>query len=210
MIKIFIADDHLLIREGLKKILRSEKDIQIVGESEDPFEVTEFVRDNELDILILDISLPGKSGLDVLKEVKAMKPDLHVLILSMHPEERFATRALKSGAAGYITKESASEELMIAIRKVSTHGKYISPSLAEKIALSLDPTSDKLPHETLSDREYQVLRHMASGKTQSEIAEELFLSISTINTYRSRILEKLNLKSNIELIHYAITNNLVD
>ena len=208
-LKIFIADDHLLIREGLKKLLLYETDLKIVGEADNPDDTISFITQNDVDILILDINLPGKSGLDTLKQLKLFKPDLHVLILSMYPEEQYAERSLKAGAAGYLTKESATDELINAIRKVAKGGKYISNKLAEKLIFRKN-FENELPHESLSDREFQVLKLMAKGKLQVEIANELNLSTSTINTYRSRILEKLGLKTNAELIHYALDNKLVD
>jgi DNA-binding NarL/FixJ family response regulator len=210
MIKIFIADDHALIREGFKKILNMEKDIKVVDEGKNAFETIRYVEKNDFNVLILDINLPDKNGMDVLKEVKVIKPELYVLILSMHPEDRFAIRAIKAGASGYITKESAPDELVKAIRKVSGGGKYISPNLAESLFFNLQLKSDKPVHEILSDREFQVLRLIASGKSMGDIAIELNLAVTTISTYRSRILEKLNLKTNAELIHYAIMNNLTD
>ncbi|HSL89635.1 MAG TPA: response regulator transcription factor [Ignavibacteriaceae bacterium] len=208
-LKIFIADDHLLIREGLKKLLLYETDLNIVGEADNPDDTISFITQNDVDILILDINLPGKSGLDILKQLKMFKPDLHVLILSMYPEEQYAERSLKAGAAGYLTKESATDELINAIRKVAKGGKYISNKLAEKLIFRKN-YENELPYESLSDREFQVLKLMAKGKQQVEIANELNLSTSTINTYRSRILEKLGLKTNAELIHYALDNKLVD
>lgn len=208
-LKIFIADDHLLIREGLKKLLHYEADLKIVGESDNPDDTIKFVTENDVDILILDINLPGKSGLDILKQLKMFKPDLHVLILSMYPEEQFAERTLKAGASGYLTKETATDDLIKAIRKVAKGGKYISSQLAEKLIFKKD-TEYEYPHESLSDREFQVLKLMAKGKSQIDIANELNLSTSTINTYRSRILQKLELKTNAELIHYALQNNLID
>jgi DNA-binding NarL/FixJ family response regulator len=210
MISIFIADDHALIREGFKKILNMEKDIKVVDEGKNAFETIRYVEKNDFNVLILDINLPDKNGMDVLKEVKVIKPELYVLILSMHPEDRFAIRAIKAGASGYITKESAPDELVKAIRKVSGGGKYISPNLAESLFFNLQLKSDKPVHEILSDREFQVLRLIASGKSMGDIAIELNLAVTTISTYRSRILEKLNLKTNAELIHYAIMNNLTD
>ncbi|MBS4033011.1 MAG: response regulator transcription factor [Ignavibacterium sp.] len=208
-LKIFIADDHLLIREGLKKLLLYETDLKIVGEADNPDETISFITQNDVDILILDINLPVKSGLDILKQLKMFKPDLHVLILSMYPEEQYAERSLKAGAAGYLTKESATDELINAIRKVAKGGKYISNKLAEKLIFRKN-YENELSYESLSDREFQVLKLMAKGKQQVEIANELNLSTSTINTYRSRILEKLGLKTNAELIHYALENKLVD
>ena len=210
MIRIFIADDHALIREGFKKILNMEKDIKVVGEGINAFETINYIEKNDFNVLILDINLPDKNGLDVLKEVKIIKPELYVLILSMHPEDRFAIRAIKAGASGYITKESAPDELVKAIRKVNGGGRYISAHLAEKLVFDMQSKSDKPVYEVLSDREFQVLRLIASGKTMGEISLELNLAVTTISTYRSRILEKLNLRTNAELIHYTITNNLID
>ncbi len=208
-LKIFVADDHLLIREGLKKLLLYETDLKIVGEADNPGDTFSFITQNDVDVLILDINLPGKSGLDVLKELKVFKPDLHVLILSMYPEDQFAERSIKAGASGYLTKETATEELITAIRKVAKGGKYISPRLAEKLASKKETRYEHL-HESLSDREFQVLKLMASGKSQISIAAELKLSTSTVNTYRSRILNKLDLRTNAELIHYAMENKLID
>ena len=168
------------------------------------------VRESDLDVVLLDISMPGRSGLEVLKELKHTHPKLPVLMLSMHPEDRFAVRSLKAGASGYITKESAGEELVSAIRKVVGGGKYISMFLAEKLAFGLDADSGRPPHEALSDREFQVMTMISSGKKMTEIAEELSLSIRTVNTYRARILEKMQMKNNAELIHYAIQHGLVD
>jgi two-component system invasion response regulator UvrY len=209
MIKILIADDHVLIREGLKKILKAAPDISVVNEAQNAREVFQQVN-AELDVVVLDISLPGKSGLELLKDLKQQFPKMPVLILSMHPEDRFAIRALKAGAAGYVTKESAADELIKAIRKVVQGRKYVSPGLAEKLAFDLETDTAKPVHENLSDREYQVMCMIASGKTVRQIAAELFLSMSTINTYRARILEKMNMKTDAELIRYAVQNQLVD
>lgn len=210
MIKVFIADDHSLIREGFKKLLKDEIDIEIVGEAGNAKDTMDFTMNNSFDILILDINLPDKSGLDLLKELRDFKPGLRILILSMHPEDRFAMRVLRAGAYGYVTKESAGEQLVKAIRKVYNGGKYVSESLAEKLAFDLQSGSDKPVHEILSDREFQVFQMIASGKTLAEIADSLSLAVTTVSTYRARILEKLSLKSNAELIHYAITNKLLD
>jgi DNA-binding NarL/FixJ family response regulator len=210
MIRIFITDDHSLIREGLKKIINDEKDISIIGEAGNAKDTMSFVLSKNIDILILDLNLPDKNGLDLLKELKSLKPELKILILSMHPEDRFAMRVLRAGASGYITKESVGEELVRAIRKVYNGGKYVSESLAEMLAFEIQGGGDKPIHEILSDREFQVLQMIASGKTLAEISEALSLAVTTISTYRARVLEKLNLHSNAELIHYAITNKLLD
>jgi DNA-binding NarL/FixJ family response regulator len=210
MIKILIADDHAIVREGLKQILLENPDLVVVSEASTGQEVLNKVGKNDLDMVVLDIAMPGRGGMDILKEIKSLKPKLPVLILSMYPEEQYAVRVLKSGASGYLTKESAPVELVKAIRQISQGKKYISPSLAEKLAFDLEVSSEKLPHETLSDREYQVMCMIASGKTLKEIADELSLSIKTISTYRSRILEKMNMRTNAELTHYAVKNRLVD
>jgi len=210
MIKILIADDHPIVREGLKQILQEASDIVVADEASNGQEVLDKVWKNDYDVILLDISMPGRSGLEVLKQLKSQKPGLRVLVLTMHPEEQYAVRVLRAGASGYLTKESAPDELIKAIRKVSRGRKYVSSSLAEKLAFELEIDSEKPLHETLSDREYEVMRMIASGKRVKEIAEELFLSIKTISTYRSRILEKMKMKSSAELMHYAIQNKLVD
>ncbi len=210
MINILIADDHTIVRKGLKQILAETPDMVVADEASNGFEVMEKIRKNHFDVLLLDISMPGKSGLDILKELKAESPKLPVLVLSMYPEEQYAIRVLRAGAAGYLTKESAPDELVVAMRKVAQGKKYVSPSLAEKLALDLEMDTTKPLHETLSDREYQVLCMIASGKTVGEIAEGLSLSAKTVSTYRARILEKMNMKNNSELTHYAIQNKLVD
>lgn len=210
MIKIFIADDHQLIREGFKKIIDKEVDMTVVGEAQNSAEVHAFLSNEECDVVVLDINMPGKSGLDLLAELKDMNLKSKILILSMHPEDRFAVRALKLGASGYITKESAPDELIKAIQKIHHRGKYISQTLAEKLASNLNEDRDKAPHEKLSEREYQVLCLIGMGKTIQTISKELYLSLSTVHTYRNRVLEKMDMSSNAELIHYAIKNNLVD
>jgi len=208
--KILIADDHAVVRRGLKQILSEEPDMLLVGEAPNGSEALNLIREQDWDVVVLDINMPGQSGLDILKELKSVRPRLPVLILSIHPEDQYAVRALKAGASGYLTKESAPEELVKAIRKVSRGGRYISPSLAEKLAIGLDPRSEKPLQDVLSDREFWVMRRIASGKTVSEIAQELSLSVKTISTYRARILEKLGMKTNAEMIHFAIKNRLVE
>jgi two-component system invasion response regulator UvrY len=210
LIKILIADDHRIVREGLKQILAETPDMIVTDEANNAQEVLKKVWDNEYDVLLLDISMPGRSGLDILKQLKSDRPKLSVLVLSMYSEEQYALRALKAGASGYMTKESATDELIEAIRKVSTGRKYISPSVAEKLAFSLESGHERPPQETLSDREFQVMCMIASGKTIKAIAEELSLSIKTVSTYRARILEKMRMKNNSELTHYAIQNKLVE
>ncbi len=210
MIKILIADDHPIVRQGLKQILLEESDVKVLGEAQNSHEVLNFVQKQNWDVVILDITMPGRGGLDVLKELKQQRPKLPVLILSMHPEDQYAVRALKAHASGYLTKDSAPEELVKAIRKILRGGKYISPTLAEKLAFDLETETEKPLHETLSDRESQVMLMIASGKTVSQIAEELSLSVKTIGTYRARILEKMKMKTNAELMHYVFKNKLIE
>jgi DNA-binding NarL/FixJ family response regulator len=210
MIRILVADDHTIVREGLKQILADVDDMAVRDEAGNGQEALAKIREGEFDVVLLDISMPGRSGLEILKEIKADHPKLPVLILSMHAEEQYAVRALRAGASGYLTKASAPDELIGAIRKVSCGRKYVSASLAEKLALELDIDTKKPPHETLSDREYQVMLMLASGKSVKEIADELCLSVKTISTYRSRVMEKMNMKKNAELTLYAIQNHLVD
>lgn len=210
MIKIFIADDHPLIREGLKKTLLSEVDFQIAGEAADGTELLKKITEVDFDIILLDLNMPGKNGLDVIKEIKQLYPKAYILVLSMYPLHRFAVRALKTGAAGYVTKDSPTEEVVKAIRTIISRGRYISIELAELLANEFGNAKDALPHESLSDREFQIMSMITTGKTVKEIAEELCLNISTVNTYHARILEKMNMKSNVELTLYAIENNLID
>jgi two-component system, NarL family, invasion response regulator UvrY len=209
MIKILIADDHSVVRRGIKQILSEESDIEVLGEASSTDEVIEQLDEQDWDILVLDITMPGRSGLECLLEVRHKKPEMKVLILSMHPEEEIAITALRTGASGYLNKDSVPEELIKAIRKIHEGGRYISSTLAESILYSMDKGSSQEPHETLSEREFQVFCQLSSGKTLTEIAEELSLSIKTISTYRSRILEKMNLKTNVDLTHYAIKHKLV-
>lgn len=210
MINILIVDDHTIVREGLKQILEDAPDMAVVDEASNGQEVINKVWNNDYDLVLLDISLPGRGGLDVLKQLKAMKPKLPVLILSMYPEEQYAIRSLRANASGYLTKESAPEELIKAIRKIANGRKYITSSLAEKLAFELEIGAEKPIHETLSDREYQVMCMIASGKMLKEISEILSLSAKTISTYRSRVLKKMQMENNAQLIHYAIKNGLVD
>ena len=207
--KILIADDHAVVRHGLRQILADEFKRAEFGEAKNGQEALSSVWKDKWDVVILDITMPGRSGLEVLREIKKSKPKLPVLVLSMHPEDQFAVRVLKAGAAGYMTKESAPQELVGAIKKVMAGGRHISPSLAELMAVYITADSKRPPHELLSNREFQVLRLIASGKTVSAIAKELSLSVRTVSTYRSRILEKMGMKTNAELTHYAINNQLV-
>ncbi len=209
MLKILIVDDHPVVRSGLAQVLSVGFPTASVRESSNAAEALERIWNERWDVVIIDISLPGKSGLDLLREIKMECPNLPVLILSMHTEDQFAVRALRNGAAGYLTKETASQELLMAVQKVLDGGKYIRPSLAEKLVSHLGLDSTKSPHETLSDREFQVLRLIASGRTSKEIASELCLSIKTISTYRSRILDKMQMRNNSELMRYAMQNHLL-
>ncbi|MDQ7788360.1 MAG: response regulator transcription factor [Thermodesulfovibrionales bacterium] len=210
MIRILIADDHPMFREGLRRILAGCPDINVADEASNGQEVFEKVWNNEYDIVLLDIAMPGTPGLEVLKRLKNEKPQLPVLVLSMYPEEQYAVRVIKAGASGYLTKETVSEELISAIRRISGGKKYITSSIAERLADDVEPTAEKPLHDTLSDREFEVYRMIAAGKTTTQIAEELLLSVKTISTYRSRILEKMKMKTNAELIHYAIKHNMFD
>ena len=210
MIRVLIADDHAILRRGLKEILLRELDGVICGEAENAEQILEQVQSREWDLIILDITMPGRSGLDVMRDLKAVRPKLPVLFLSMHPEDQYGKRVLKAGAAGYMNKESAPEELIKAIHKVLSGGRYVSPALAEKLAVDLNKDTGRPVHDALSDREFEVLRMIASGRTVTQIAEELHLSVATVSTYRARILEKMNMTTTAELMHYALRNHLVD
>jgi two-component system, NarL family, invasion response regulator UvrY len=210
MINVIIADDHSIVRAGLKQILSEYPDINTADEASNGQDLLDKVRRSTYDVILLDISMPDRSGLEILKQLRMERMNTPVLVLSIHPEEHYAIRALKAGASGYLNKETASEQLVEAIKKVYNGGKYISPKLAEKLADELVSNTDRSPHEILTDREYQVFCRIASGKTVSDIAAELFLSVKTISTYRRRILEKINMKNNSELTYYAIKNNLLD
>ncbi len=209
MIKVLVVDDHKIVRDGLKQILAETSNIVVVDEAGNGNDAILFVRQNPCDVVLLDIALPGMDGLQVLQTLKQEHPNLFVLMLSMYPEEQYAIRALKAGASGYLTKDSASEELIQAISKVAQGGKYLTLSLAEKLAFNLDENTDVPPHERLSSREYQVMCKLAEGQSVGDIAAELNLSVKTVSTYRSRILEKMNLKNNAEVIRYAIKQGLV-
>lgn len=210
MIRVLIADDHAIVRQGLRQILADSGCMVVVAEAENGTEAVQKARalEGAIDVVLLDISMPGKSGIDVLKMIRDEMPQVPVLILSMYPEEQYAVRLIRAGAAGYMTKESAPQELVEAIRRVASGKKYISPSVAEMLAEEVGGGNPTTPHATLSDREYQILLQIASGKTVSGIAEEMNLSVKTISTYRSRILGKMRLKNNAELTHYAISHQL--
>jgi len=208
--RILITEDHAVVRQGLKLILADHFKKAVFGEARNATEALALVWKEKWDVVVLDITMPGRSGLEVLKEIKRSRPKLPVLILSMHPEDQFAVRLLKAGAAGYLTKESAGQELVGAIKKVVAGGHYISSSLAERMASYLTIDVRKAPHERLSDREFLILRMFASGKQVSQVAKELTISVSTVSTYRARILEKMDMKNNAELTHYALQKELVN
>jgi two-component system, NarL family, invasion response regulator UvrY len=208
--RILLADDHAVVRHGLKQILAEEFQRAVFGEARNAQEALDLIWKDTWDVVVLDITMPGRSGLEVLREIKKSRPRLPVLVLSMHPENQFAVRVLKSGASGYMTKESAPEELVGAVRKVLAGGRYVSASVAEKLAAYISNDAQKPPQELLSDREFQVLRLIASGRIVSEIAKELCLSVKTISTYRTRILEKMGLRNNAELMRYAMQHQLVE
>jgi two-component system invasion response regulator UvrY len=207
-IRILIVDDHPIVREGYKKILMSQPDMDVTGEAGNGQEVLDLIQKKDFDLILLDISMPGRSGLEILKELKSQKPHQPVMILSIYPEEQYAVRAFRDGASGYLTKASTPKELISAIRKVSQGGRYVTEALAEKLTYFLGDV-DKAPHEKLSDREYQVMLLIASGKTVTQAAEELCLSVKTISTYRRHILEKMQFSTNAEITMYAIQNKLL-
>lgn len=210
MINVLIADDHALIRRGLKQLLDDTEDMRVTGEAETGVEAINMIQAHAFHVVLLDISMPDRHGIDVLKQIKDTPPDLPVLILSMHPEDQYAMRAMKAGAAGYLNKQSAPTQLVNAIRQVANGKKYISNELAQQLAEGLSEGYQELLHQTLSNREYQTLCLMASGKKLSEMAEIMSLSPKTISVYRARLLEKMKLKNNAEAIHYAITNHLIE
>jgi DNA-binding NarL/FixJ family response regulator len=209
LIKLLVADDHAIVRKGIEQIIAETDDITVADEASNGQEVLDKIKKNDYDLVLLDVSMPGRDGLEILKEVKIQRPKIAVLMLSMYPEEQYAVRALRSGASGYLTKESAPDELIAAIRKVSSGHKYVSAELGEKLAVKLGNHSDRPLHEKLSDREFGIMCMIASGKTQTEIATELRLSVKTISTYRTRILTKMYMKSNAEITRYAIENKLI-
>ena len=210
MIRIVLADDHTIVREGLKQLLAAAGDLEVVGEAKDGHEVLERVRALDFDLLLLDMSMPGKSGIELIKQVRAEKTKLRILVLSMHEEHQYAVRAIRAGAAGYLTKESASRQLVDAIRKVASGGAFISAEVAQQLALGAMPDAKGLPHTTLSDREFEILKLIADGKSVSDIAGRLHLSVKTISTHKSNILHKMNMATQAELIRYALEHRLVD
>lgn len=209
MIRVLVADDHAVVRRGLSQIISETEDIEVGAEASNGADVLTLVREKDFDVVVLDINMPGMDGLDTLKQLKSEFPDLHVLVLSMHPEDHYAVRVLKAGSSGYLNKENSPDELVNAIRRVAAGGRYVSPEVAESLLMHLEAGKDAPLHSVLSDREFQVLCMLSEGKTVGEIAEDLSLSVKTISTYRSRVLEKMNMKSNAELTHYAIKHELV-
>lgn len=210
MIKVLVADDHKIFRAGVKRLIEESADIEVAGEACDGFDALAKLRKEEWDVVLLDINMPNKSGLDIVRQMKQEKPKLPILILSMYPEEQYAVRALKAGAAGYLTKDSESEELIAAIRKVVKGGRYATPALLEKLLFELDGERDVPKHHALSAREYQIFEQIIQGKALTEIAEAMTISVKTVSTYRTRVLEKMNMENNAELIHYAIQHGLSD
>jgi DNA-binding NarL/FixJ family response regulator len=210
VIRIVIADDHMIVREGLKQVLAATSDLQVVGEAQDGHEVLERVRGLDFDVLLLDMSMPGRGGIELIRQVHAEKPKLRILVLSMHQEQQYAIRAIKAGASGYLTKDSASAQLVSAIRKVAGGGAYITSAVAEQLALGAMPQTEGPPHNALSDREFQVFRALVAGRTVTDIAGELNLSVKTVSTHKARIMEKMNISNPAELIRYAMRHGLVD
>lgn len=210
MTRIVVADDHTIVREGLKQILAGAEDFQVVGEARDGHEVMSRVRELDFDLLLLDMSMPGKSGIELIKQVRSEKPKLKILVLSMHEEHQYAVRAIRAGASGYLTKESASRQLVEAIRKVAGGGAFISSEVAQELALGAMPDAKGPLHATLSDREFQVFLMIASGKAISDIAEQLNLSVKTVSTHKANILQKMNMSTPGELIRYALAHKLVE
>lgn len=210
MIRIVIADDHTIVREGLKQLLAGDPVLEVVGEARDGHEVMQRVRELDFDVLMLDLSMPGRSGIDLIKQAKAEKPKLRILVLSMHEEHQYAVRAIRAGASGYLTKESASTQLISALHRVAAGGAYITPEVAEQLALGAMPSGDQAPHTTLSDREFQVLRMLASGGSVTDIAERINLSVKTVSTHKARLMQKLGVSTTTELLRYALQHRLTD
>jgi two-component system invasion response regulator UvrY len=210
MIRVLLADDHTIVRTGLKEILADTGDVNVTGEASSGSEVLAKVRGQDYDVLVLDMSMPGRSGIELIKQLKGEKPKIRILVLSMHSEAQYAVRALKAGASGYLTKDSAADQLVAAIRRIAAGGAFVSPETAERLALDFDRPSDALPHTLLSDREFQVFQSIVAGKTVTEIAQQLALSVKTVSTHKTRIMEKMNLANQAELVRYAIRHNLAD
>ena len=209
-VRLLVADDHAVVRQGIRQILSDAPEVEVVAEATNGLEAIEIVRGGDVDVVILDLSMPGLSGIETVKKLRQDHPDVPVLVLSMHPEEQYAVRVMRTGAAGYLTKDGAPEELVAAVRSVARGHKYVTSTLAERLAHELERGSDKLPHEVLSDREYQVMLLMAEGLSGRDIAERLTLSAKTVSTYRARLLHKMNMSSNVELIRYALRQGLIE
>ncbi|MDH5533957.1 MAG: response regulator transcription factor [Betaproteobacteria bacterium] len=210
MIKVLLADDHNIVRAGVKELLSDTDDIVVAGEAGNGHEVLARVREQEFDVAVLDMSMPGRSGIELIRQVKSERPKLKVLVLSMHSEQQYAVRALQAGASGYLTKESAADQLVAAIRRVAAGGAYVSAETAEQLALGVNPANDKLPHTRLSNREYEVFRMLAAGKSVTAIADALAVSVKTVSTHKTRIMQKMQLANPTELIRYALEHGLVD
>lgn len=208
MIRVLLADDHPIVRAGLREILADTGDITVTGEASNGQEVLARVRGQDFDVAVLDMSMPGRSGIELIKQMKSEKPKLRVLILSMHSEQQYAVRAVKAGASGYLTKDSAADELVAAIRRIAAGGAYISPETAERLAMDAAPRTDAAPHTLLSDREFQVFQLIAAGKSVTEIAQQLSLSVKTVSTHKTRIMQKMQLANQAGLIRYAFENKL--
>ena len=209
-IRVLIADDHAIIRQGLKQILSDTEDLEVTGEADGGVPALQMIRDHQYDVVLMDVSMPDRNGIDSLKLIRKENPRLPVLMLSMHPEEQYAIRALRAGAAGYLSKQGAPEQLVTAIRQVASGKKFVSAAVAEELANSINEDFDRPPHEKLSDREYQTLCMISSGKTLTQIAEQLNLSVKTVSVYRARLLEKMKLRNNAELTHYGLKHGLVE
>lgn len=208
--RVLIADDHAIIRQGLKQILSDTEDLEVTGEADGGIKALQMIRENHYDVVLMDVSMPDRNGIDSLKLIKKEMPKLPVLMLSMHPEEQYAIRALRAGAAGYLSKQGAPEQLVTAIRQVASGKKFVSAAVAEELANSIGEDLERPPHEKLSDREYQTLCMISSGKTLTQIAEQLNLSVKTVSVYRARLLEKMKLRNNAELTHYGLKHGLVE
>lgn len=210
MIRVLLADDHAIVRAGLREVLTDTGDIEVAGEATNGQEVLALIRGRDFDVAVLDMSMPGRSGLDLIKLVRAEKPKLRILILSMHSEQQYAVRAVKAGASGYLTKDSAADELVAAIRRIAAGGAYVSPETAERLVLDSSPGAETAPHTLLSDREFQVLQMIAGGKSITEIAQQLSISVKTVSTHKTRLMEKMGITNQAELIRYALENNIIN
>ena len=210
MIRVLLADDHAIVRAGLKELLSDTADITVAGEAMNGQEVMAQLRTREFDVAVLDMSMPGRSGIELIKQVRAERPKLRILVLSMHGEQQYAVRAVKAGASGYLTKDAAAEELVAAIRRIAAGGAYVTPETAERLVLDAGARTDSAPHNLLSDREFQVFQLIANGRSMTEIAEQLSLSVKTVSTHKTRLMEKMGLANQAELIRYAIENKLIE